>query len=310
MNRLLNELNEYLTLRRGLGFKLGGHESALRKFVVFLQARAAEFVTTPLALEWAQQPQQTSQAHRAHRLGMARDFARYLSARDPRTEVPPKDLLPGQVRRAQPYIYSTVQILRLVQAAASLEPCDGLRPRTYGALFGLLAVTGMRVGEVVALKDHDVDLNQGVLTVRQSKFNKTRILPIHSSTQEELRTYARSRDKLVPIRATDCFFVSSRGTGLNNSIIRHAFIQISRHIGLRAPADRLGPRMHDLRHTFAVRTLTDWYRSGVDPEQRLPLLSAYLGHAKVSDTYWYLTAVPELMGVVSVRLEKFLGDLS
>ena len=310
MNRLLDELNEYLTLRRGLGFKLRDHESALRKFVAFLQARAAEFVTTHLALEWAQQPQQTSQAHRAHRLGMARDFARYLSARDSRTEVPPQDLLSGQPQRAQPYIYSDDQILRLVQAAAILEPRDGLRPRTYATLFGLLAVTGMRLGEVVALKDDDVDLNQGVLIIRQSKFNKTRILPVHHSTQEKLHTYARCRDKLAPIRTTDRFFVSSRGTGLNVWIVRHAFIGISRHIGLRTHADRRGPRMHDLRHTFAVRTLTDWYRAGVDPEQRLPLLSAYLGHAKVSDTYWYLTAVPELMGAVSVRLEKFLGDLS
>jgi len=310
MNRLLDKLKEYLSLRRGLGFKLRGHEIALQEFVGFLHARAAEFVTTDLALEWAQLPLQTSQAYRAHRLGMARDFARYLSANDPRTEVPPKDLLPGQTRRAQPYIYSAAQILRLVQTAACLEPLDGLRPRTYGALFGLLAVTGMRVGEVAALKNNDVDLTRGVLTVRQSKFNKTRILPIHSSTQEELRTYVRCRDKLVPIRKTDFFFVSSRGFGLYNSIIRQAFIQISRRIGLRAPADRLGPRIHDLRHTFAVRTLTDWYRSGNAPEQRLPLLSAYLGHTKVSDTYWYLTAVPELMGTVSARLETFLGDLS
>jgi integrase len=239
---------------------------------------------------------------------MARDFARYLSARDPRTEVPPQDLLPGHVRRAQPYIYSTAQILRLVQAAAGLEPRDGLRPRTYGTLFGLLAVTGMRVGEIVALKDHDVDLSQGVLTIRQSKFNKTRSLPVHRSTQEELRLYARCRDKLAPIRTTDRFFVSSRGTGLNHSIVRHAFIQLSQLIGLRAPADRLGPRIHDLRHTFAVRTLTDWHRMGIDPEQRLPLLSAYLGHAKVSDTYWYLTAIPELMDAVKTRLEHFLGD--
>jgi integrase len=308
MNRLLDELNEYLALRRGLGFKLRDHESALRKFVVFLQARASEFVTTHLALEWAQQPRQASQAHRAHRLGMARDFARYLSARDPRTEVPPQDLLPGQVRRVQPYIYSAAQILRLVQAAATLKPRDGLRPRTYGALFGLLAVTGMRVGEVVALKDHDVDLSQGVLTIRQSKFNKTRILPIHSSTQEQLRTYARCRDRLAPLRTTDRFFVSGRGTGLNSSIVRYAFIEISRHIGLRTLADRLGPRMHDLRHTFAVRTLIDWHRTGIDPEQRLPLLSAYLGHTKVSDTYWYLTAVPELLAAVNTRLEHFLGD--
>ncbi len=310
MNRLLNELNEYLTLRRGLGFKLSAHECVLRKFVAFLQDRAAEFVTTHLALEWAQQPQQTSQAHRAHRLGMARDFARYLSARDPRTEVPPHDLLPGPVRRAQPYIYSTDQILRLVQAAASLKPRDSLRPRTYGALFGLLAVTGMRVGEVIALKDHDVDLSQGVLTLRQGKHNKTRILPVHRSTQEALRTYARCRDKFVPIRTTDRFFVSSRGSGLNHSIVRHAFIQLSRLIGLRSPADRLGPRIHDLRHTFAVRTLTDWHRKGTDPEQKLPLLSAYLGHAKVSDTYWYLTAIPELMAAVNTRLEHFLGDHS
>jgi integrase len=310
MNLLLKELNEYLALRRGLGFKLREHEGVLRKFVVFLQARSVEFITTSLALEWAQQPQHASQAHRARRLGMARDFAQYLSARDPRTQVPPQDLLPGKAQRAQPYIYSDAQILRLVQAAALLEPRDGLRPRTYGTLFGLLAVTGMRLGEVVGLKDPDVDLRQGRLTVRQSKFNKTRILPVHPSTQEALRAYARDRDKLVPVRVTDRFFVSNCGAPLNHSIVRHAFIRISRHVGLRAPADRHGPRMHDLRHTFAVRTLTDWHRAGIDPEQRLPLLSAYLGHAKVSDTYWYLTAVPELLGAVNTRLEHFLGDLS
>lgn len=190
MNLLLKELNEYLALRRGLGFKLREHEGVLRKFVVFLQARSVEFITTSLALEWAQQPQHASQAHRARRLGMARDFAQYLSARDPRTQVPPQDLLPGKAQRAQPYIYSDAQILRLVQAAALLEPRDGLRPRTYGTLFGLLAVTGMRLGEVVGLKDPDVDLRQGRLTVRQSKFNKTRILPVHPSTQEALRAYA------------------------------------------------------------------------------------------------------------------------
>jgi integrase len=310
MNRLLKELNEYLALRRGLGFKLRDHERALRKFVRFQQAQSAEFVTTDLALEWAQQPQHASQAHRAHRLGMVRDFARYLSASDPRTEIPPQDLLPGRTRRVQPYIYSDDQILRLVQEAARLEPRDGLRPRTYGTLFGLLAVTGMRVGELIALKDHDVDLRQGLLTVRQSKFNKTRILPVHRSTQETLRAYARDRDKLVGVRATDRFFVSNCGTGLNHSIVRHAFIHVSRHVGLRTHADRHGPRIHDLRHTFAVRTLTDWHRAGIDPEQKLPLLSAYLGHAKVSDTYWYLTAVPELLGAVNTRLEHFLGDLS
>jgi integrase/recombinase XerD len=310
MNLLLNEMNAYLALRRGLGFKLTTHESTLRTFVVFLQARAAEFVTTSLALEWAQQPQHASQAHRAQRFGMVRDFARYLSARDPRTEVPPQDLLPGRKRRVQPYIYSDAQILQMVQEAARLEPRDSLRPSTYGTLLGLLAVTGMRVGEVIALKDPDVDLLQGLLTVRQSKFNKTRILPVHPSTQESLRAYARVRDKIVPVRATDRFFVSNGGMRLEASVVRRAFIHISRSIGLRTPADRRGPRMHDLRHTFAVRTLTDWHRAGIDAEQRLPLLSAYLGHTKVSDTYWYLTAVPELLGTINMRLEHFFGDLS
>lgn len=310
MNLLLNELNDYLALRRGLGFKLKTHEHTLRTFVAFLQARSAEFVTASLALEWAQQPQHTSQAHRAKRLGMVRDFARYLSARDPRTEVPARDLLPGRTRRAQPYIYSEAQILQIVREAAGLEPRDGLRPRTHGTLLGLLAVTGMRVGEVIALKDADVDLRQGLLTVRRSKFNKTRVLPVHHSTRERLRAYARVRDKLVPVRSTDRFFVSRRGASMEASVVRRAFLHISRSIGLRKPADRRGPRMHDLRHTFAVRTLADWHRAGLGAEERLPLLSAYLGHAKVSDTYWYLTAVPELLGTITPRLEHLLGDLT
>ena len=310
MNRLRNELNEYLALRRSLGFKLRKHEPVLRKFIVFLQARAAKFVTTQLALDWAQQPQHTTLAHRAGRLGMARDFARYLSAREPRTEIPPKDLLPSQPHRAQPYIYPDAQILRLVRTAATLEPRDGLRPLTYSTLFGLLAATGMRVGECIAMKDHDVDLRQGILTVRESKFNKTRLLPLHRSTQQKLRAYARCRDKLLPVRSTDRFFVLAHGTGLNHCMVDYTFIRVSQRIGLRAPEARHGPRLHDLRHTFAVRTLTDWYRSGINPEQQLPLLSAYLGHGNVSDTYWYLTAVPELMGAVNTRLENFLGDLS
>ena len=168
----------------------------------------------------------------------------------------------------------------------------------------------MRVGEVISLKDPDVDLRQGLITVRKGKFNKTRILPVHDTTRKELCAYVQRRGELAPIRATDHFFVSSRGSKLNNSIVHHAFIQISVHIGMRALDDHLGPRIHDLRHTFAVRTLIDWHRMGIDPEQRLPLLSAYLGHAKVSDTYWYLSAIPELMDAVNTRLEHFLGDQS
>ena len=168
----------------------------------------------------------------------------------------------------------------------------------------------MRVGEIVALDRHDVDLYNGVLTVRNGKFGKTRLLPVHSSTQQKLRTYAGCRRKLAPPHLTDSFFVSDRGTRLNNNIIQHTFRKISKQIGLRRATDTHGPRIHDLRHTFAVQTLINWYRTGLDPEQKLPLLSVYLGHAKVSDTYWYLSAVPELLGALSTRLDNFLGDLS
>ena len=310
MNTLLKALDDYLALRRGMGFKLTEHEGVLRKFIAFMHTQGAEFITTQQALSWAQQPLHTSQAHRAQRLGMVRGFARYLSATDPRTEIPPKSLLPAQPQRAQPYIYSDEQILALIQKAGGLTPAAGLRPCTYSALFGLLAVTGMRIGEIVALDHDDVDLKHGVLTVRKGKFNKTRLIPVHESTQRKLKAYAWRRDKLMPVRSTDGFFISDCGVRLTTFTVRATFIKISRLIGLRKATDSHGPRVHDLRHTFAVRTLTHWYRAGINPEQRLPLLSAYLGHAKVSDTYWYLSAVPELLGAVSTRLNNYLGDFS
>jgi len=310
MKALLKALDNYLTLRRSMGFKLIEHERVLRKFIAFMHTQGAIFITTQQALSWAQQPLHTSKAHRARRLGMVRDFARYLSATDPRTEIPPQGLLPAQPQRAQPYIYTEEQIVSLVRQAASLTPVDGLRPHTHSTLFGLLAVTGMRIGEAMALNRNDVDLNDGILTVRNSKFNKTRIIPLHRSTQRKLHAYAQHRDMLMPVRASESFFLSDAGTRLYYEIVWRAFDRVSRQIGLRGPTDSHGPRLHDLRHTFAVRTLTNWYRSGINPEQRLSLLSAYLGHAKVSDTYWYLSAVPELLGAVSTRLDNFFGDLS
>lgn len=310
MNTLRTALDRYLTYRRSLGFKLKDHANALPRFIAFLDARGAEFITKELALAWAQEPPQATQAHHASRLTMVRGFARYLQASDLRTQVPPQGLLPGRTQRAQPYIYSNEEILDLIRGASGLQPSEALRPFTYSTLFGLLAVTGMRISEIADLDRADVDLKQGVLTVRQSKFNKTRLLPVHSSTQRKLQSYARRRDQLIPIRTSDGFFISDRGVRLNPYIIRYTFIRISRLIGLRKATDSHGPRLHDLRHTFAVRTLTNWYRSGINPEQRLPLLSAYLGHVKVSDTYWYLSAVPELLGALSTRLDTFFGDIS
>ena len=311
MKKFHKALDEYLALRRRLGFKLIDHRRALPQFIAFLRVQGAEFVTTELALIWAQQPRKTTPAHHAKRLSMVRDFARYLSATDPRTEVPPQGLLPAQAKRTQPYIYNNEKILDLIREASQLQPSEGLRPHTYSTLFGLLAVTGMRVSEVVGLDRTDVDLKQGVLTLRQSKFNKTRLIPVHETTRRKLTAYARHRHKLIPVPSTDGFFISDRGVRLNPFIVRYTFVRVSRLIGLRKTTDSHGPRLQDFRHTFAVRTLTNWHRSGIDPEQRLLLLCAYLGHAKVSDTYWYLTAIPELLGALNTRLEQHLiGGLS
>jgi integrase len=310
MKTLHKALDRYLAFRGSLGFKLRDHASALPRFIAFLDSKGAEFVTTELALDWAQEPRQATQAHHAKRLCMVRGFARYLQASDPRTQVPPQGVLPGRPQRAQPYIYTDEEILDLIREASRLQPSGALRPHTYSTVFGLLAVTGMRVSEIAALDRADVDLEQGVLTVRRSKFNRTRLLPLHSSTQRELQAYARRRDRLIPVRLSDGFFISDRGARLNPWMVRYTFARLSCAIGLRKATDRHGPRLHDLRHTFAVKTLTNWYRDGINPEQRLPLLSAYLGHVKVSDTYWYLSAVPELLGALSARLETFLGDRS
>lgn len=310
MNRLTSALNDYLGLRRSLGFKLNAHGFALRNFVRFLHSRGAKSVSIPLAVEWAQQSRHANPAHWARLLGMARGFAQYLSARDPRTEVPPHDILVGKYRRTQPYIYTANQIQTLVLQAAQMERIDPLRPSTYSTLFGLMAVTGMRVCEIVALDRQDVDLKNGILAVRQSKFGKSRFIPLHQSTLSKLHNYSCLRDRLVKNPSTPSFFMSVRGVRITHWMVRHTFVKLSRRIGFRGASDSHGPRLHDLRHTFAVRTLINWHSAGADLEQRLPVLSTYLGHVKVSDTYWYLTAVPELMGAVNVRLEHFLGDLS
>jgi integrase/recombinase XerD len=309
MNNLLKELHEYLALRRTLGFALVDNEAALTKFLHFLEARGAPFITIELALQWAQQRSDVARARHTRRLGIVRDFARYVSEADPRTEVPPQGLLPGKIHRPQPYIYTADQIIALMRGASELQPREGLRlrPYTYSTLFGLLAVTGMRVSEAVALDCKDVDWTRGVITVRESKLRKTRLLPVHSSTLEELRDYARRRDKCLRVAPSSSFFVSDRRTRLHLVPVNYTFLLISRRIGLRGASDLHGPRLHDLRHTFAVRILTDQYRSGVDPERCLPLLATYLGHGNISNTYWYLSATPDLLGAVNSRLEQFLG---
>jgi integrase/recombinase XerD len=304
MSDLRKAVENYLAMRRSLGFKLHNMGCNLHHFVSFMEQQKAFIITTELALRWAQLPQGVQPAYWADRLSYVRSFARYLSAFYPRTEVPPMGLLPFRYRRATPYIYSDKQIEKILKAAKSLAPSIGLRPWTYYTLFGLLAVTGMRVSEVIRLDSSDVDLNQKLLTVRLTKFGKSRLIPLHPSTVKKLKRYLSRRNQLFPRPYTTCFFLSNQGTALTDCMVRWTFVRLCRQIGLRKAGDSFGPRIHDFRHRFAVSTLVHWYQTGVDVEQRIPVLSTYLGHAHVTDTYWYLSAIPELLALTKNRLEK------
>jgi integrase len=309
MTTLRSAVREYLALRRGLGFKLHEAGTALLKFVTFMEQHRASSITSRLALAWAQQSQTVQPTEWARRLSIVRIFARYRHATDLRTEVPPDGLLPYRPKRARPYLYSDEEIRRLLRAALTLPAKGGLRPWTYHGLFGLLSVSGLRLGEARHLHVDDVDLDTGVLTIRGAKFGKSRLVPLHPSTRKVLAAYlARRRRHWAGRPVSSYVFVSHWGNRLDVGAIHRTFYALSRQIGLRGPLDRHGPRIHDLRHRFAGKTLWRWYRTGEDPERRLPILSAYLGHVHVRDTYWYLSAWPELMREAMRRLERRWED--
>jgi integrase/recombinase XerD len=304
MSPLQRTLDEYLALRRALGHKLRGSERLLRRFVTFADHAGSPYITTELALAWATQSATVQPAEWARRLGAARRFAQYCSAVDPRTTIPPPDLLPHRYRRPVPYIYRDEEITRLLDAARQLPSVTGLRPHTYATLLGLYAATGMRCNEPLQLDRDDVDLVNGVLTIRGTKFGKSRYVPLHPSTQRALKRYATRRDRLCRTPACPSFFLSERGARLSHWSVRRTFVKLSHEIGLRRAGDSRGPRLHDLRHRLAVSTLLRWYRRGVDVERHLPELSTYLGHAHITDTYWYLTATPELLRYALRRMER------
>ena len=296
---------DYLSLRRSLGFKLEKHDVCLREFISFLKKKGTSRITTKLALQFATRHRSQQPAEWAARLSIVRGFACYRSGADPATEIPPHGLLTNRPPRARPYLYSEDEIHRLLTAAGDLSSsiCS-LRPRTYYCLLGLLVVTGMRLGEVMNLQLQDIDWSEGVLTIRNTKFGKSRLIPLHPSTQKILAEYAKHRDRFFAGRPVQYFFVSGRGNRLNKGDIHRTFYVLSRQIGLRGPFASRGPRLHDFRHRFAVETLLGWYRCGEEPERRLPVLSTYLGHSHVTDTYWYLTNTPELMAAAGKLLEK------
>jgi integrase len=302
MTDLRTLLEQYLTMRKGLGHKYERQTRRLADFVVFMEKRKTTTITTKLAMEWATLPPDRH-ASWAIRLTDVRGFARHVASFDLRTEVPPVRILPGY-KRAKPYVYSDAEIDALLTAALALPPEDGLYRWTYYALFGLIAVTGMRLGEATGLELDDVDLDAGVLTVRLAKFGKSRLVPLHPTTCAALRGYAARRDAHLGPRRGPTFFVNKHGGRLAAESVHRVFCRLSREIGLRRHGDRTGPRVHDFRHRVAITTLVNWYRAGKDVEQQLPVLSTYLGHTHASDTYWYLSSFPGLMQEAAQRLDR------
>lgn len=303
MSKLTKAVRDYIQLRRSLGYKMRAALPLLLDFVSFLDERKVDRITIPLALEWARQNPNAQPAHWAQRLTNVRRFACYWSAIDPRTEIPPRSLLPHHPKRARPHLYTDKEIRQLLERAQAI---GGLHGQTYHCLLGLLAVSGLRISEALNLRPDEVDLDQGVLVVRGTKFGKTRLVPLHASTIKALRSYVRQRDRFFKL-GLPRFFVTRMGNPIDGSLVRRAFYKLSRQIGLRGAQASHGPRLHDFRHRFAVETLVRWYRAGGDVERRLPALSTYLGHVHVRDTYWYLTICPELMGLAVKRLERHLG---
>jgi integrase len=307
MTRLREALADYLRIRRRLGFEMPQDGRLLEGFVEFLERAGAERITTELALMWARTPVHAHPHRWRQRLSVVRGFARHLATIDPASEVPSKDLLPGHRPRIAPHVYTDGEITALMAAAEKLRP--PLRAARHQTLIGLLAVTGMRPGEALALDRQDVDLRNGVVHVRAGKQKKQREVPLHESTIRALREYARLRDTRFPEPSTPAFFVSARGRRMARGELNRTFTQLVREVGLDGGA-RARPRPHDLRHTLAVRTLLDWHEAGEDIDRRMPLLSAYLGHVDPASTYWYLESVPELLELISRRLEQLPEALS
>jgi integrase/recombinase XerD len=306
MSRLHEALADYLSVRRAMGYKLERAGKLLAQFVGYLDDAGVETVTVEHALAWSMLPAESNINWWAHRLSVVRGFATYLSTIDPATEVPPTDLLPWRHRRATPYLYSDDEVAALLAATEMLQ--GALRTATYHTLLGLLTVTGIRIGEAIRLDRADLDVRAGLLVVRSTKFGKDRQVPLHPTTMQALTGYLSYRDQLLPHPDTAAVFISTAGTRLRYCNVNWTFLKLVDRAGLVPRSGSCRPRIHDFRHSFAVNTVLDGYRSGADVQARLPLLSTYLGHVHPANTYWYLSAAPELLALAGRRLEDHLED--
>lgn len=299
-------VRRYLAERRLLGFELVGPTTELMRFARYADARGHRGpLTLELQLGWAREHvMRTSAVTAARRLEVVRPFAAYHRQFEPATEIPPTDALGRGHRRPVPHIYTDEEVEQLLQAAAGLAPPDGLRPMTYRTLFGLIAAVGLRLSEAVHLTVGDVDLEAGAITVRKTKFRKSRCLPLHASTIHALKLYRQVRDDHWAADPGAPFFVSHAGAALPKRTVQTVFSGLRPRLGWKARGDYPSARLHDLRHTFAVRRLQRWREEGQSIEHALFWLCTYLGHARISDTYWYLTGVPELMAAIGERFER------
>lgn len=301
---LSQEIADYLAVRRSLGYGMARPEKLLAQFAGYLEQAGAATVTAEHALAWAVLPGGHPSWH-AYRLGVARGFAAWLRTVDPAAEIPPAGLIPARALRATPYLYTGKEITALMAAAQSLR--YPLRTAAYQVLIGLLASTGMRVGEAIGLDRGDADLDNGTLTIRGGKNGKSRLVPLHDTTTQALRDYLRDRDRLCPDPArSQALLISPPGARLLYYNVHATWKKLAASARLRARSGNCRPRIHDLRHTFAVRTMLDAYQAGQDGQATLAVLSAYLGHADPKATYWYLTASPELMAAAGQRLDAWL----
>jgi len=305
MNPLRQALIDYLSVRRALGYKLERDEKLLTQFLTYLEGLGQHHLSTEAAVAWATLPAGAHRRWWANRLTVVRGFATYLRTIDPATEVPSTDLLPSRPCRAIPYLYSEEEVAALLTATATLSTPH--RSATYRTLIGLLAVTGMRVGESIALNRSDFDSFNGLLIIRKGKFGKSRELPLHPSTVDTLQYYLRRRELFHSATNIPALFLSTAGTRLLYCNVQWTFSKLVRRAGLKPRTASCRPRIHDLRHGFAISTILDGYRNGGDPATRLPLLSTYLGHVDPANTYWYLSAAPELLALAGGRLERHLG---
>lgn len=302
-------VEDYLSMRRQMGFALKIQGYQLLRFGRFADDNGhCGPITMDLAVQLAR-----SNALRpitwASRIEVLRPFAKYRAQFDPTTEIPPPRLFGLGRRRLVPHIYSTQEVQSLLDAAAQLPPAGGLRPATYETLFGLLAATGLRISEALRLTLEDVDLEAGIITVRETKYCKSRLVPLHLTTTEALQRYARLRNVKIPAPSSDDFFLSDGGRRMLQDTVQHRFRRLCDQLHWRSRGGHPAPRIHDLRHSFITHCILRWYQQGINLDKEILALSTYVGHAEVTYTYWYVTGVPELMAIATRRFEKFTAGI-